>query len=96
LLVSVVMPALNEAPNIARAIAAARRDYVQDQVEIIVVDGGSSDGTPHLVPARERLVASPPGRAVQLNRGASAARGQILVFCHADSRLPEGWRGGMP
>ena len=61
-------------------------------MEILVVDGGSTDGTPDLVPADEHLIHSPPGRAVQMNRGASAARGQILLFCHADSRLPAGWR----
>ncbi len=61
-------------------------------MEILVVDGGSTDGTPALVPANEGLITSPPGRAAQMNRGASAARGEILLFCHADSRLPPGWR----
>jgi glycosyltransferase involved in cell wall biosynthesis len=56
------------------------------------VDGGSSDGTPDLVPQDEVLIHSPPGRAVQMNRGASVAHGQILTFCHADSRLPADWR----
>lgn len=56
------------------------------------MDGGSSDGTPDLVPKDELLMQSPPGRAVQMNRGASVARGRVLVFCHADSRLPAGWR----
>lgn len=56
------------------------------------MDGGSSDGTPDLVPQDEGLIHSPPGRAVQMNRGASVAHGQILVFCHADSRLPADWR----
>ena len=85
------MPALNEAAEIERAIAAARRGYGAEEVEIIVVDGGSSDGTPDLVPAGERLLTSAPGRAVQMNRGATAARGRVLLFCHADSRLPEDW-----
>lgn len=92
LLVSVVIPALNEAKNIERAIAAARRDYTPDEVEIIIVDGGSCDGTPDLVPGDEILIPAPRGRAVQMNRGAAVARGRILVFCHADSRLPTGWR----
>lgn len=87
-----MIPALNEADHINRALIAARADYSWEQVEIIVVDGGSTDGTTDLVPVRERLLRSPPGRAVQMNRGASAARGQALVFCHADSRLPAGWR----
>ena len=92
LLVSIVIPALNEAGNIERAIAAARRDYTSDEVEIIVADGGSTDGTPDLVPGDEILIHAPQGRAVQMNRGAAVARGRILVFCHADSRLPTGWR----
>ena len=92
MLVSVVMPALNEATEIERAIAAARRGYGLDEVEIVVVDGGSTDPTPDLVPGWDRLLTAPPGRAVQMNRGAAAARGEALVFCHADSRLPAGWR----
>lgn len=92
MLVSVIIPALNEAENIARCIADARRDYTGDEVEIIVVDGGSTDGTPDRVPNDVTLLASPRGRAVQLNRGAAAADGDILVFCHADSFLPAGWR----
>jgi rSAM/selenodomain-associated transferase 2 len=92
MLVSVIIPALNEAQYIWQAIAAARRDYTRDQVEIIVADGGSTDGTPDLVPPGVTLVRSPRGRAVQMNRGAAAGRGEILVFCHADSQLPAGWR----
>ena len=92
MLTSVIIPALNEAANIQRAIAAARRDYAPDEVEIVVVDGGSSDGTPDLVPPDVTLIESPRGRAVQMNRGAAASHGEILVFCHADSQLPAGWR----
>ena len=94
MLVSVIIPALNEAENIAQTIAAARRDYTLDQVEVIVIDGGSTDGTPDLVPPPPdaRLIRSPRGRAIQMNRGARASSGQVLIFCHADSQLPEGWR----
>jgi rSAM/selenodomain-associated transferase 2 len=91
-LVSVIMPALNEAEHIQTAIAAARREYTPAQVEIIVVDGGSHDGTPERVPPGVTLVVSPPGRALQMNRGAAASRGEVLIFCHADSQLPAGWR----
>ncbi|MGC9398482.1 MAG: TIGR04283 family arsenosugar biosynthesis glycosyltransferase [Anaerolineae bacterium] len=92
MLVSVIIPALNEAENITRCIADARRDYTRDEVETIVVDGGSVDGTPALVPEDVTLLMSPRGRAVQMNRGAAAAHGEIFVFCHADSFLPAGWR----
>jgi rSAM/selenodomain-associated transferase 2 len=92
MLVSVIIPALNEADNIQQTIAAARRDYAPDEVEIIVVDGGSTDGTPDLVPPGVTLIQSPRGRAVQMNQGAAASHGEILIFCHADSQLPVGWR----
>jgi rSAM/selenodomain-associated transferase 2 len=92
MLVSVIIPALNEAENIERCIANARRAYTADEIEIIVVDGGSTDGTPDLVPDDVTVLTSPRGRAVQLNRGAEAAIGEIFVFCHADSLLPAGWR----
>ena len=92
MLVSVIIPALNEAENIQRCIAAARRTYPPDKVEIIVVDGSSTDGTPDLVPPEAMLLRSPRGRAIQMNRGAAASRGEILAFCHADSQLPAGWR----
>ena len=92
MLVSVIVPTLNEAENIAAAVRAARRAYGPDEVEILIVDGGSSDGTPDLVPPCERVLASARGRALQLNRGAEGSHGEILVFCHADSLLPAGWR----
>ncbi len=91
MLVSVIIPALNEAANITGCIRAARRHYTND-VEIIVVDGGSTDGTLALIPPDVRTLQSERGRAVQMNRGAAHARGDILVFCHADTRLPKGWR----
>ena len=91
-LVSVIIPALNEAENIQQAVAAARQTYAPEAVEIIVVDGGSTDGTCDLAAPIANLLQSPKGRAVQMNHGAAAARGTILVFCHADSRLPAGWR----
>jgi glycosyltransferase involved in cell wall biosynthesis len=62
MLVSVIIPALNEAQHIRQAIAAARRDYTLDQVEIIVVDSGSTDSTIALIPSSVTLCHSPPGR----------------------------------
>ena len=92
MMVSVIVPALNEVENIQECLAAARRAYTPEAVEIIVVDGGSHDGTPDHVPPGASLIASPRGRAVQMNAGARTSRGDILSFCHADSRLPSGWR----
>lgn len=91
MLVSVIIPALNEAENIGRTIDAARRGYPPQAVEVVVADGGSSDGTPERVPPDVRLVHAPHGRAIQMNHGAAAGRGAILLFCHADTLLPAGW-----
>jgi rSAM/selenodomain-associated transferase 2 len=91
-IVSVIMPALNEAESIHQAISAARRGYAPDEVEIIVVDGGSIDGTPERLSPSVTLLRMGRGRGAQMNRGASASHGEILLFCHADSQLPAGWR----
>ncbi len=85
---SIVIPALNEAAGIRHALQALaplrRRGH-----EVIVVDGGSIDGTPQLAAELcDRLIASAPGRARQMNAGARAARGGILLFLHADTQLP--------
>ena len=85
---SVVVPALNEAQGIAAALQGLeplrRRGH-----EVIVVDGGSADGTPELARALcDRVIAAPRGRALQMNAGAREARGDVLVFLHADTRLP--------
>src|SRR3989337_2357283 len=84
--ISVIIPTLDEAAGIESAIeaVAALRPH-----EILVADGGSRDGTPALAAARPcRVVASPRGRAVQMNAGAASATGEILLFLHADNRLP--------
>jgi rSAM/selenodomain-associated transferase 2 len=92
---SIVVPALNEAANLARLLPDLARDC--PGAEIVVVDGGSDDGTPEVV-ARHlgvRLLASARGRARQMNRGARAAGGDTLLFLHADTRLPAGATGAM-
>jgi rSAM/selenodomain-associated transferase 2 len=85
--VSVIIPTLNEATCIAETIRGLRR---QGPHEIIVADGGSTDGTPDLAAAADLVVAGPPGRAVQMNAGAARARGDYLLFLHADCRLADG------
>lgn len=92
MLISVIVPALNEAGYILESLASARAGCSPAEVELIVVDGGSTDGTPRLIPGDARLLAAPRGRAVQLNCGARASRGEVLLFLHADTRLPAGWR----
>lgn len=85
-LVSVIIPALNEAELLESTLCrVASQTYPH---EIIVVDGGSTDRTPILAAEHAHVIASPQGRAAQMNRGAAAARGDILLFLHADTLLP--------
>ena len=89
---SVVVPVRNEAEGIAQVLAPLQA--LRDQLEIIVVDGGSEDDTAALAaPLADKVLASPPGRARQMNAGAAAATGEVLLFLHADTQLPEGFVG---
>lgn len=86
---TIVMPVLDEAAEIEAALAALR-PFRRCGVEVIVVDGGSSDGTPERARSlADRVIAAPRGRALQMNVGAAGARGDVLLFLHADTRLPE-------
>jgi len=83
--ISVVIPTLNEAANIARAIASAQ----STATEVIVADGGSIDATVETARAcGAKVIQSPRGRARQMNAGARMATGNVLLFLHADSQLP--------
>lgn len=85
---SIIMPVLNEASGIA-GVLAALADFRGRGAEIIVVDGGSRDAT--IERARsgaDQILSAPRGRAVQMNAGAAAASGDVLLFLHADTRLP--------
>jgi rSAM/selenodomain-associated transferase 2 len=85
--ISIIIPVLNEAKAIAQTIKQAQNATA---VEIIIVDGGSTDGT--LQAANHlQVITSPPGRAGQMNIGAAAAIGDILLFLHADTLLPTGF-----
>ena len=87
---SVVIPALNEAANLAATLDSVRAQE-PEPIDVIVVDGGSTDGTPDLARSLGATVlASDPGRAYQMNAGAEAAQGDALLFLHADTRLPTG------
>ena len=85
--ISVVIPTLNEAVHLAATLANVRAAL--PAAEIIVADGGSTDGTPHLAAGNlTRVVSCARGRGVQLAAGAAQARGEVLLFLHADTHLP--------
>jgi len=85
---SIVVPALNEAAGI-RAALEALAPLRRAGHEVIVVDGGSHDGTPELAEGWcDRVLRTARGRGLQMNAGAAVAGGDVLVFLHADSRLP--------
>ncbi len=87
---SVVVPALNEARGIRAALEALAPLRSRGH-EVIVVDGGSSDRTAELAAGLcDRVLSAPRGRALQMNAGARAASGDVLLFLHADTRLPPG------
>jgi rSAM/selenodomain-associated transferase 2 len=85
----IIMPVLNEAAGIAAALRRLAPLRARG-AEVIVVDGGSGDGTAELaLPLADRVLCAPRGRSLQMNAGAAAARGDVLLFLHADTELPE-------
>lgn len=89
-MISIIIPTLNEAQALPATLA---RVFAQTgECEIIVVDGGSRDTTHAIAAAdaRVHLVTAPKGRASQMNAGARPARGEWLLFLHADTLLPDG------
>jgi rSAM/selenodomain-associated transferase 2 len=82
---------LNEAANILETLACIQN---ASDVEVIAVDGESGDGTAELAKSwGAKVIFSPPGRARQMNAGAAAAKGEVFLFLHADTHLPEGFDG---
>jgi len=85
--ISVVIPTINEAETIEKTISSVGKEK---NIDIIVVDGGSNDGTVYLAKSLgAKVINSSPPRARQMNRGAAEANGEVLLFLHADTQLPE-------
>ncbi len=85
---SVILPVLNEAETVTRQLMALRV-FRERGAELVLVDGGSSDGTPALAaPEVDQLIVSARGRGRQMNAGAATARGNAFLFLHADTCLP--------
>jgi rSAM/selenodomain-associated transferase 2 len=85
---SVIIPTLNEETHLRRTL----QSVLTEEVEVIVVDGGSQDRTCQIAEEMGAVVLhSPPGRSAQMNMGATHACGDILFFVHADTLLPENY-----
>lgn len=86
--ISIIIPALNESAGIAETLRPLQPLRARGHA-VIVVDGGSADATVEIArPLADRVIASERGRARQQNAGAEAAGGDVLLFLHADTRLP--------
>jgi rSAM/selenodomain-associated transferase 2 len=87
--VSIIVPVFNEAP-VLRPFLAHLRERAPE-AEVIVADGGSSDGTANLATdSCDKVVRSESNRAIQMNAGAGAAHGDVLWFVHVDAEVPQG------
>jgi len=86
---TIVLPVLDEAAIIVDALAALAPLRARG-AEVIVADGGSSDGTVNLAqPYADRVIAAPRGRGAPMNAGAALGTGEMLLFLHADTTLPD-------
>ncbi len=89
--VTIIVPVLNEEQQITALLAHLLR-MVTNRCEVLLVDGGSTDDTLQVIAQWPfRCLHAPHGRAVQMNLGAEKAQGDVLLFLHADTRLPPDW-----
>lgn len=84
---SIIIPALNEEKSIESTLENLLAHHKPD--EVIVIDGGSHDETVRIASRYAKVISAKPGRARQMNEGARHARGDIFLFLHADTQLPE-------
>lgn len=89
-MISIVIPTFNEESVIEETLVRLADRRREEDFELIVSDGQSTDATVMLASRHARVVSSERGRSRQLNRGADEARGDVLFFLHADAELPPG------
>jgi rSAM/selenodomain-associated transferase 2 len=92
-MISIIIPTFNEADQILTTIGQLNQTSADDQFEIIIADGGSTDNTAVLAKQSGAIVlkSTRKGRAAQMNAGAKQAKGDILYFLHADTVPPKGY-----
>jgi rSAM/selenodomain-associated transferase 2 len=86
---SIIMPVLNEEAILEFQLARLIRQCAHQDYELLLVDGGSSDRTVEIAQHYAQVLTAPRGRARQMNAGATAASGDVLLFLHADTELPD-------
>ena len=96
-MISIIIPTYNEAEQIAETISKTQAANGGHQIEIIVADGGSTDETVPIALCSNAItiVSKKKGRAAQMNKGASVAKGDVLYFLHADSIPPKNFTGSI-
>src|SRR5437762_12999876 len=89
MLFSIIMPVLNEAEVLEGQLVHLTRQCTGHAYELLIVDGGSTDETVAIAQHYGHVIHAPRGRAKQMNAGAEEARGNVLLFLHADTKLPD-------
>lgn len=94
--ISVIIPTLNEAEHLEKTLAQIPRSHDPTRIEILISDGGSRDASLQIAADyTDLIVKGSAGRAAQMNRAAALAKGEWLLFLHADSWLPEYWQASI-
>lgn len=86
---SIIMPVLNEEAVLEKFLILLTQQCIHCDCEVLIVDGGSTDDTISIAERYGRVVHSPRSRATQMNTGATVAHGDVFIFLHADTQLPD-------